>query len=156
MTHRRQKSDRSLSTWSQRAKIKTRPKSVNRSTRSRSKAKSNRSALRSQGRARSKSRKDYVIGDDGMSEALRRAMRGPSTHREKDAKRRGRVQRRSESAKKKEQFGSIRPHSRSKSRASRMTRSERSKSIPHRLPSSNHCNHRRSISNGRQSFKQRR
>ena len=83
VTHRRATSARSLSAWSQKSKTKKRAKSVNRSTRSRSRAKSyksNNKSTRSYGRVRSKSRKDE-IGEDGMSAALRKAIRGVSTHR---------------------------------------------------------------------------
>ena len=113
VTHGRAKSDRSLSIRSQRGYAKPRPRSVNRS-RSRAKSKSNKSN-KSRSRVRSKSRKD-LIGEDGISNALRRAMQGPSAHREYSLKRKERIQRRSESAKKKHQFNSVRLPSRSKSR----------------------------------------
>ena len=63
-----------------------------------------------------------------MSAALRKAITGPRRNREKSEMKRLRSQRRSESIKQKHNFESIRTQNRSKSRTSRVSKSERSRS----------------------------
>ena len=83
VTHRRAKSEKSISMRSNKNKKHVRPSSVNRTIRSRSRHISNKS-----NKSNRRSRTRDVIGEDGMSEALRRAIRGPEKNRDKSRKKR--------------------------------------------------------------------
>ena len=83
VTHRRARSEKSISMRSNKNKKAVRPSSVNRTLRSRSRYISNKS-----NKSNRRSRTRDAIGEDGMSEALRRAIRGPRRNRDKSKKKR--------------------------------------------------------------------